>query len=147
MTSIMPSGTATPLISAEVSCSRSSIAPAQLQKAALAQAKPIEDVLEGETVELAVGTLERLIALHRRRRRLRSPGRGRLVGVRLDGRPAYQLGEDTIVEAGGVRLLGGDTASGLLRDLVDFVLEGALIFLAADLGVADLSDARHVPSR
>ena len=122
------------------------IAPAQLQEAALAHAKPIEDVLEGKAVELAVGALEGLIALHRLSERFVRQREAELVGVRLDGRPADELSEDAIVETGGVRLLGGDAASGLLRDLVDLVLEGALILLDADLVVADLGDRAASPA-
>ena len=69
-----------------------------------------------------------------------------LVGVCLDGRPADELSEDAIVEPCGVRLLRRDAAPGLLRDLVDLVLEGALILLETDLVVADLGDRTAAPT-
>ena len=122
------------------------VAAAQLQEAALAQAKPIKDILEGEAIELAVGALEGLIVLHRLGERRVRQRQAKLVGVRLDGRPADELSEDAIVEPCGVRLLGRDASPGLLRDLVDLVLEGALILLETDLVVADLGDRTAAPT-
>ena len=75
------------------------IAPAQLQEAALADAKPVEDVLEGEAVELAVRPLEGLIVLHRLGERIVRQRQAELVGVRLDRRPGDELREDAVVEA------------------------------------------------
>src|SRR6185436_11326986 len=92
------------------------IATAQLQEAALADAKPVEHVLEREAVEFAVRTLEGLIVFHRLGERGIRQRQAELIGVRLDRRPGDELGEDAIVEPGGMRLLGGYATAGLLRD-------------------------------
>ena len=123
------------------------VAPAQREEAALADAQLVEDVLEGDARELAVGPLKAGSFFSAVDERLVRQREVELVGVRLDRGPGDELGEHAVVEPGGVRLLGRDAPPRLPRDLAELVLEGALEVLDADLVRADLGERAAARSR